>query len=392
MKTIQRAFILLVVAVCQPSVVLAQDDREAEITEQHEFRNDFRQVVEALNAGSFEPFLAAIDKKDMLDRIFGLRLIDQKVKKGFREDFENNLHSMVSAAIAHPDSATRAILLDFDSRGDRGRAVVRFDLPEFQFNYHEYDLRRDKKGRLIIVDWIDFLHGEQFSEDVGTSLVMLLPGKPATRKLLDFQNVKENELFKMTELFKAARDRRADKYFELVTEMDERFQRQRIVVLTGVNLSKGVGNRRMLRMALISVAKYFPDEPLYSLMLLDYYFPAGRYEDAAQSLLRLQERLGVQEAAMQARLSATALVMGNADDASAYADTAIGLEPTLELGWWSALRARVALSQFDRSVEALQQLERQFGQSLGPEALKADKSFGDLVASEAYKGWLETRK
>lgn len=392
MKTILRALILLVIAVSQPSLVFAQDDREAEKLDQQTFRAEFQHVIEALNAGSFEPFLAAIDKKDMLDRIFGLRLIDQKVKKAFQEDFDNNLHGMVKATIERPDSDIKATLLDFKSRGNRGRAVVRFDVPEFQFIYHEYDLRRDSNGRLIIVDWIDFLQGEQFSKGVGTSLVMALPGKPATRKLLDLQNVNNNELFKMTELLKAARDRRADKYFELVTEFDERFQRQRVVVLTGVHLAKQVGNRRILRKALIAVARHYPDEPLYSLMLLDYYFPARRFEDAAQSLLRLQERLGVVEAAMQARLSAAALVMGNAEDAGAYANSAIELEPSLELGWWSAMRARVALSQFDRAVEALQQLEQQFERSLGPEALAIDKSLAELVASEEYKSWLVTRK
>jgi len=392
MKIIQHALILLGIVDSQPSLVLAQDNRASEDDDQQTFRADFQHVIEALNADSLEPFLAAIDKEDLLDRIFGLRLIDQKVKKAFQGDFDNNLLSMVKATIAQRDGAIKATLLDFESRGNRGRAVVRFDLPEFQFSYHEYDLRRDNNGRLIIVDWIDFLQGEQFSKDIGTSLVMALPGKPATRKLLDLQNVNDNELFKMTELLKAVRDRRTDKYLELVTAFDERFQGQRVVVLAGVHLAKQVGNRRMLRKALIAVARYFPDEPLYSLMLLDYYFPTRRYEDAAQSLLRLQERLGVEEAAMQARLSAAALVMGSAEEASAYADSAIGLEPSLELGWWSAMRARVALSQFDRTVEVLQELEQKFGRSLGPEALEIDKSLAELVASEEYKSWLVTRK
>ncbi len=162
---------------------------------------------------------------------------------------------------------------------------------------------------------------------------------------------------------------------------------QKAVVLTSVHLCKATRNRRKLRSALIDVDKYFPDEPLYSLMLLDYHFPSRKYEQAMQSLLGLQSRLGVQDSAMAARLSAASLVLGNAEDALSYAEQAVQIEPALELGWWSALRARTAARQYDKAVEALDALEKTFGYTLGPEAFEKDPSMSELLLSSEYEAW-----
>ena len=376
---------------------LAQDDareaqQQAELERQEIFRAGFQDIVSDLNKNSFERFAHAIDREDMLERIFGLRLIDPKVKRGFGESFDANLVDILKSAFAGTEGNIRAAWLGFGSKGDRGKAIVRYDLPDFQFNYHEYELRLDPKGRVVIVDWIDYLDGETFSDGVGVQLVSLNPGKPAVRKLLDFQGPTEQQTFQMTELLKASRDRQVDRYFDILGDLDETLRGQRAVVLMSVHLTRATGNRRKLRSALIDVDKYFPEEPLYSLMLLDYYFPSRQYEQAMDALLRLQSRLGVQDSAMSARLSAASLVQGNAEEALSYAEQAVQIEPGLELGWWSALRARTAMRQYGKAVEALDQLEKTFGYTLGPEAFEKDPSMADLLLSSEYETWLESRE
>ena len=376
---------------------LAQDDvreaqQQAEQERQDIFRAGFQEIVADLNNDSLERFAHAIDREDMLERIFGLRLIDPKVKKNFRESFDDNLVNILQSAFAGTGGNIRAAWLGFGSKGDRGKAIVRYDLPDFQFNYHEYELRLDRKGRVVIVDWIDYLDGEKFSDGVGVQLVSLNPGKPAVRKLLDFQGPTEQQTFQMTELLKASRDRQVDRYFDILGDLDETLRSQRAVVLMSVHLTRATGNRRKLRTALIDVDKYFPEDPLYSLMLLDYYFPSRKYEQAMDALLRLQSELGVQDSAMAARLSAASLVLGNAEDALRYAEEAVQIEPGLELGWWSALRARTAIRQYDKAVEALDELEKTFGYTLGPEAFEKDPSMADLLLSSEYESWLDSRE
>jgi len=370
----------------------AQDDareseRQAELERQQIFRAGFQDIIDDLNKSSLERFAHAIDQEDMLERIFGLRLIDPKVKKSFREGFEERLESYLKSAFASTEGNIRAAWLGFGSKGNRGKAIVRYDLPDFQFNYHEYELRLDDSGRVFIVDWMDYLDGEKFSDAIGVVLIALNPGKPAVRKMMDFQGPTEQQVFQMTEILKAYRDNQVDRYFDILETVDEELRRQRVTVLMSVHVSRATRNRRKLRTALVDVDKYFPAEPLFSLMLLDYYFPTRKYDLAMESLLRLQSQLGVQDSAMSARLSAAALVLGNTEDALTHAEAAIQLEPGLELGWWSTLRARTALEQFEDAIEALDVLEKQFGYTLSPQAFEKDPSMAALLRSKEYEDW-----
>ena len=370
----------------------ADDEKALELARQEAFRSGFSTIVESLNLGTFDLLVSSINREEFIDRIFGLRLIAQTVQRDFRENMQTQFADMIKSGFAASEDGVKATLLGVESRGVRGRAVVRFDLPDLQFSYHEYDLKLDRKNRVVVVDWVDFLRGEKFTDGVGVSLVIALPSKQAMRKLIDYKNVKDSDLFQFTELLKAARDRRADRYIDIINNLNPEMQRQRVVVLTGVQLTKTIKSRRMMRTALMQMANHFPEEPLFSLMLLDYYVPSKMYEEAVAALRRTYDQFEFDDAAMEARLSAIVLVMGNSADASAFADRAVELEPGLELGWWSALRARVALSDFAGAAEALQQLEQQHGHSLGPEALERDKSFAALLASDEFKTWAASRQ
>ena len=392
MKQARALLAFLIVLLVVPALADDADDREElELARQQAFRSGFTTIVESLNLGTFDLLVSSINREEFIDRIFGLRLISQTIQRDFRDNMQTQFAALVRSGFAVSEDGVKATLLGIESRGDRGRAVVRFDLPELQFGYHEYELILDKKNRVIVVDWVDFLRGEGFTDGVGVSLTIALPSKQAMRKLIDYKNVKDSDLFQFTELLKAARDRRADRYIDIINNLSPEMQRQRIVVLTGVQLTKTIKSRRMMRTALIQMANHFPEEPLYSLMLLDYYVPSKMYEEAVAALRRTYEQFDFDDAAMEARLSAIVLVMGNSADASALADRAIELEPGLELGWWSALRARVASSNFAGAAEALQQLEQHHGHSLGPEALERDKSFAALLASDEFKTWAASR-
>ena len=50
------------------------------------------------------------------------------------------------------------------------------------------------------------------------------------------------------------------------------------------------------------------------------------------------------------------------------------------------------MRQFDTAVEALDQLEKTFGYTLGPEAFEKDPSMSDLLLSGEYETWLDSRE
>ena len=396
MKIKKTVFLSLFVIIAAP--IWADEVGEAEKLEaerQEIFQTGFSFIVESLNLGTIDVFVANINASDFLDRVYGLRLINPGVKKSFSESMENRFHSLIRDGFrdgfGNSKGDIKATLLGVESRGDRGRAVVRLDWPNMQFGYHEYELKLDETGRIVIVDWVDYYHGESYTDAVGTALVIASPSEAAVRKLIDFKNPAPPDLFQYTELLKAARDKRDEKYLELLSGLNPALQSQHLVLQLTVQLAKQVNNRRFLRVALVEMAKHAPEEPLFSLMLLDYYVPSHRFDEAIAALQRTYAELGFDDAAMEARLSAITLAKGNVADANAYAERAIQMEPQLELAWWSALRARVAVEDFAAAVQALQQLEDHHGHKLGAEQLKGDKAFTPLLASEEFKSWVASR-
>jgi hypothetical protein len=393
----------ILLAMTMPALADEAEDRAAEEARKQEaFRAGFASLVNDLNQQYYTSFVGSIDRDDMLERIYGLRLVDQRIKRQFEENIESSFGPMVEsgAGIARagivpvfraPEGGAKYTILGMESRGDLGRAVVRIDLDDFQFNYQVFDLRLDSRERVVVVDWTDYLAGVTFSESVGRYLVLATPSKNALRKMLDITNVSDRELYLFGELLKAARDGNLAKYNEVLDSMQPRIQRQRIVVESGVHAAKARKNRRAMVAAVGKMAEHYPEEPLYSLMLLDYLFPSRKYEEGIAALGRLAAKLGVPDAAMDARMSAGYLAAGNTAEAVIHADAATEREPGLELGWLSALNARNAAGDFAGAVVALAELESRFGYDLGPETLKKSKVFGQLIDSAEYQTWLGER-
>lgn len=380
--------VLIVAAMATVSICYADDWEEAEAERQAAFRSGMETIVADLNDRRFGAFVNAIDRDAMVERILHLRLVDPVVKRNFTDGLDRSWErSLVGVFGDTEKDGLKATLLGVESRGNLGRAVVRFDLPKLQFNYHEYELMLDDSGRMIIVDWVDYLMGVTYTENYGHLLVALMPRPPALRKLVDYRSATDQEIFQLGELLKAARDRKLDKYLDVLDQLPDRLKRQRIVVETTVHLARSVRKRRAMLDGLATMAELYPAEPRYSLMLLDHYFPKRKYELASKALLRLQRTLGFEDAAMEARLSAAALVMGNVEDAAGHASRAIELEDDLELAWWSMLNARATQEDYAASVEALEVLETRFGYELGPDALGRNKMYQGLVASAEYRDW-----
>ena len=72
----------------------AEDAARLEQERQEAFRSGFAIIVESLNLGTFELFTSAVDRDNFFDLVFGLRLIDQEVKKSFIERVQQGFNNL----------------------------------------------------------------------------------------------------------------------------------------------------------------------------------------------------------------------------------------------------------------------------------------------------------
>ncbi len=355
-------------------------------------RLQFNSIIDGLNKNSFERFNRATDDRALQTRIFGGRVIEPDVKQSVSKNFDSTIQAMFVSSFPESRKDILATVLDFQLQGGQGRAVVRYEASGYRYSYHVYELQLDSKERLSIVDWIDYYQGNRFSEEAGAALVMALPSRNATRSLLRGSNMDESQVFQASELLKAARDKNGERFLQIYDGLDAQLQEQAVVVRLNLQFAMQSRDKARIAAAEQRLFEIFPGDALHTLILLEYYLPTRQYEKAIDALERLQRELGVTDGATESLKAMAAMAQGDLARAQQFALRATEAEPTLELSWWSLLRARTRAGDFSGATEALARLEDDFGEQLGPGKLKKDPFLRVLAERPEYLEWRATRR
>ena len=354
-------------------------------------RMQFERIMQGLNDNSFGRFNSATNEKALTARIFDGRMVAADAKRAFTQDFNASIERMFAASFPESKSDILATIIDFQMRGNEGRAVVRYTGSGYRYSYHVYELELDTKGRLTIVDWIDYYQGERFSTGAGLALVMAMPNKPATRNLLDNKTISDRDAFQVGELFKAVRDRNGARFFQIYDDLDDALQDEKVIVRLHLQMALRARDKARTENAVQNLLQAFPDDALQSLRLVEFFIPERRYREAVDALLRLEEDLGIVDGALGSLKAMAALADRNTQDAEFFAKQATEAEPTLEVAWWSLLRARTAAEDYAGATEAMTRLEDDFGLTLDAEKLARDRFLKVLADKPEYLAWRASR-
>jgi len=382
-----KSLIMLVSAslfLAQAAPVVAQQDSG-------EHRARFESVVKGLNDNSFKQFHEALSRPALMERIAAGRIIAQPVRDGFERDFSNTIQSMYTASFPHTGGEVTGTVVTFEANGQRGRAIVRFESAGYRYSYHVYELALGDGGRVAILDWQDYFAGSLFSDLAGDTLTMAMPTKPAVRQMIKSTELTEAQTFQVGELFKAVRDQRADRYFQIYDDLDETVRRDPLVVRTSGRMAVLLNQRERYEQAMSAIESQLGMDPLQSLNLAVWHIGEKRFEDAIMALDRLADALGTADGVIGTFRATAAMALGEFDRAEEYALEATAAEPGLEVGWWALLRVRTAAGNYGAATEALTRLEDDFGQDLTPERLGKDRFLRVLTDKQAYLDWRASR-
>ena len=385
MSMVRRIALVVALSVFLSPALPAQDSSE--------LREQFDTIIEGLNKDSFERFLRAIDEKDMTTRIYDRRLIEPPIKTAFSEDFSNSIPSMFTSSLPTSRKEILGTVVDFGFSGNEGRAVVRYAASGYRFAYHVYELRAAGNGRLYIVDWVDYYQGGRFTDEVGDMLIRTLPSKSATRNALTNRTAAgDAEIFQVSELFKAARDNKPERFFQIYDGLDDTLLNEEVVMRLNWHMALMARDAARIDRAARQVDDMFGDNPLYSQRLIEYYVASKQFGKAIASLELLQQGLGITDGAIESLKVSAALALGSTADATQFAEQAIEAEPSLELAWWSLLRARTAAEDYAGATEAIARLEDDFGENLSSQQLRKDPFLRVLSGKQEYLDWRASRQ
>lgn len=354
---------------------------------------DFQEILDDLNEESFDEMRRAIDPDEMLECVYGLRTIDPVVRKAVFDDFWPITESVVMGLMPNQNRGKPGKIIDFRFEDGEGTAIVRYPQPGFTYTYLVFELYQDSRERLRIHNWYDSSVGYSFCGQFGDALVVMMPNKEATREQLDVVNPTDLELFQVTEIFKAGRDSNHARFFEIYEQLSDELKRQPLIATFAVWLSFEMQDQQRYIDAMEIYREIYGNSPAYSMVLADYYLRVGQFQSAFDRMEVFRERLAAEEGATPARMSAAALALGENEKAEEYAVMATTIEPTLELGWWSLLRARARVGNFAGCIDALTHLEDDFGKRIDASKLRRDrfKAFNELANSQEFKDWRAAR-
>ena len=354
-------------------------------------RVQFERIMQGLNDNSFTRFNSATNEAVLTKRIFGGRMVGADVKRAFTQDFDSSIEQMFTSSFPESKSDIVATIVDFQMRGNEGSAVVRYEASGYRYSYHVYELALDAKGRIAIADWIDYYQGDRFSAAAGLALVMAMPSKLATRNVLDNKTISDRDAFQVGELFKAVRDKNRARFFQIYDDLDEKLYREKVIARLNLQVAQQARDRARTASAVQNFVEAFPDDALQSLRLVEFYIATRRYQDAIDALVLLEEGLGITDGALGSLKAMAALADGNTADAETYAQQATEAEPTLEVGWWSLLRARTAAEDYAGATAAMARLEDDFGRTLNAQKLSRDRFLKVLVDKPEFLAWRSSR-
>jgi tetratricopeptide (TPR) repeat protein len=354
-------------------------------------QGSFRAVIDDLNNNSFKSFQDAIDKDALLGRVTGAYLIEAEIRDQLSSLFDEWVQELFVESFPPSQGEIVGTVVAFESYGDSARALVRYESSGYRFAYHVYELTVESNGRIGIVDWTDYYRGELFSKEAAESFVRTLPTQEATRQLLENKSVDDGQLFQVSELLKATRDNSHARFFSIYDAMEEPLKSERVVIRLNLQMTQTWNDRARLGRAIEAVATNFPNDPLFSQPLIEFFIVTSQFDRAITELETLQKGLGVVDGATETLKATAAMALGDMQRAEEFAQNATQVEPDLELAWWSLLRVRTAAEDYAGATEAMTQLEDQFGHLLTPQKLRRDRFLRGLIDQQEYKDWRAAR-
>lgn len=359
----------------------AEDDAKA--------REQFERVLQGVNDKNFLPIKNAIVKDEMAGRVLDINMLDLQVKNAFDDNYWEIVERIAMSNMPNVNEKVDGEIVAFDFKDGKGQAVVRYNLANYTFAYQIWELRHSRGARLRVDDWFNSNQGQSLVEAIADELLVLMPNKDATRRLIGDQSPTDQQLFQTTELLKAGRDRQAQRFLEIYDDLDPHLRTNKLIAGFALRSAYSAQDPDRFLATLQVYADTFADDPYQSMLVSDAYLLIQRLPESYAALENFHGGMTFSDGAMPAKLSAMALALGKASDAQRYAAMAISNEPTLELGWWSLLRAHASESNFADATVAVARLEDDFGHRLDEASLKRDRfqGLGALAESEEFRDW-----
>ncbi len=323
------------------------------------------------------------------DRMMGGRKVSDKTKSEFIEGFSKSFAFGSKLA-----GTTKLKLLKMEKTGTETRALFRALDSASALVYLNF-LLLEQNGKVCIGDFYTATLGEDMSAAIGRNAVPVIARSDSSfvGKLLQKETEFSKNTDKLSQINAALAKQDPDTVLRIYEELPDCLKNDKMFLLMRVKagILKG-GDSKEYKDALASMKGAVKEgDSSLDMILMDFYFLKKDYPKAHACIENLNKMTGNTDPYLDALNGNIFKAEGKFVDAETSIKKAIRREPALEQAYWNLVSVQFAQKKWADSIATLESIEKQFGQQMSFENMENGKDYAELVKTEEYRKWKESR-
>jgi tetratricopeptide (TPR) repeat protein len=345
------------------------------------------ELEDGINSGDGSALDAHVDLERLIERCTRNTSAPSNFAEGFAKGMRRSGVNMGKQLVEARDEESDFHLLRLRMDGGTPHALYRV-LSKAGINYLDFELSKNAKGQVVIVDIYPHISGELFSETLRR--MYLMAAAEAGYNLMDKLMGKDQDFLKnFSKLQAMQRFTQEHKPAEVVktfNELPPSLRQNKIFLLLRLTAASNLEEAEYQK-AIAEFEKAFPNDASLALISIDGHMLRKDYAGVMKSIDRLDQR--VKDPYLNYLRGSVMLEKEEGKEAHRFFQVAIDAEPTLVPPYWVLIGLSLQDKKYKDTALYLTAIERDAGVELSD--LTQLEQYAGFVKSPEYKAWNKQR-
>ncbi len=391
-KLIRLTVFLPAILIILSGILIAEEVLSAQSADEKNYTDFSKKIETSMNDGDPSILDNSIDFDAIVDKAIKTYTIGDNIKNGYRSSVKKSLEkSSYGQRILDVMEDTGSYkFLRLQRVNNEYRALFRMLDAEGGLNYHNMYLTQTKSKEVKIVDIYTFSNGELMSDTLRRGFLPLMydAEKGIIKKLLGWESDFVKNLPKIQKMQELNREGKNEEALKIYYELPSSLQKDKNLLILRLRYAADVDEKEY-DSAMQAFRKGFPNDPALDLLMIDSHVINKKYNEAIQSVNRLDKSVGGDPYLhiMRGNIYHADNKFGPAKES---AKKAIAEEPQLIDAYWLLVAISLDEKNYKETTRALLAIEDDLGIPLTD--LKDIPEYEGYVNSKEYGEWMKSRK
>lgn len=348
-----------------------------------------RQLEAAIKQSDVNSVNALFDQNALLDRAVAGVAVPPELMQGLRSGLQRN-PPLSREASAIWTNGTYHFLRVRQINGEY-RALFRFVNKQNGLNYHDWVAAADSQGQVKFVDQYIGATGEMFSQTLRRTIVLAVAHASPTllQRLTGSDRDFINNFKTMGQMSLELQRKNYQGALAAYASLPQSMQQDKSVMIQRLFAAERLRdtNPGAYQSVMADFARLFPGDPCLDLVCLDFLIEQNKFQEARDSVKRLETFTGGDPYLGVIRGNIDMLEGGPANLAAARNEFQMAtiIEPMLPQAYWALVALDLKNKDYDKVAAELTEIQHKLHIPIG--SLEGKPLYAGFVQSDAYRKW-----